>query len=150
MEDSSQLRFHGMSLQTFRRVWITLTNLMCLGLLSLGFLQEHELSNFHGATRPSTAAFEQIGALVGAALLLLGILLEWRGSTWPALIINAGFFAVFGFGVLGEALLMVLTEPSAQYDPEAGLALAIVGIPFTVVALADGLLYWFSRPAGGA
>ncbi len=149
MEDSSQLWFHGMSLRTFRRVWITLTNLMCLGLLSIGFLHEYELSSFHGATRPSSAALEQIGPLVCVALLLLGILLEWRGSTWPALIINAGFFAVFGFGVLGKVLLMVLTKPSAQYDPEAGLALAIVGIPFTVIALADGLLYWVARPVRG-
>jgi hypothetical protein len=145
MEDSSQLRFHGMSLRTFRRVWITLTNLMCLGLLSVGLLQEYEISNFHGAARPSSPAFEQIGPLVCGAFLVLGILLEWRGSTWPALIINAGFFVAFGFGVLGKALLMLLTKPSAQYDPEAGLALAIVGIPFTVIALADCLLYWATR-----
>jgi len=139
MEHESQLRFHGMSLRFFTRVWITLTNFMCLGVIGIGFVQDYELSSLG-----------RVGYLVFAALLLLGIVLEWRGFTRPALIINAGFFAVPGFAVLGKVLVMLWTKSTAQYDPEALLAVTIVGIRFTLVALADCVLYWANRPARSA
>ena len=122
------------------------SNLVCLGLIGVRFMRDYELSSFHGATRPPSAAFERVGPTVCAVLLLLGIVLEWLDSSRPALVVNAGFFAVVGFAVLGKAALMVLTTPTAQYDPEAGLAIAIA-IPFAVIALADFLLYRATRPA---
>ena len=138
MEDGSQLRFHGMSLHVFTRVWITLTNLMCLGLIGIGIVQDYDVSSLR-----------RVGSLVCVALLIVGIVLEWRDLTRPALIVNAGFFAVIGFSVLGKALLMVLTKSTAQYDAEAGLAVAIA-VPFALVALADCLLYWAARPVRSA
>jgi hypothetical protein len=146
MEDGSQLGSRRKSWRTFRKAWITSTNLMCLGLISISFLQDYELSNFRGATMPSSAGIARAGPLICAAFLLLGTVFEWMDSTWPAFVVNAGFFAVFGIGVVGKVLLTVLTKPSAQYDPEAGLALAIVGIPFSMIALMDCLLYLTTRP----
>ena len=137
-----------MSLPIFRRIWITLVNLMCIGLISVSFLQNYEFSSILGATRPSSSDFGRVGPLLCATFLLLGILLEWRDRTRLALIVNAGFFAVFGFAVLGKAALMVMTKSPAQYHPEASLAVAIVGIPFAIIALADFLLYWSTRPVG--
>jgi hypothetical protein len=78
-------------------------------------------------------------------LLGLGIASEWFQWTWLAVSINAGFFAFMGLGVLGKALLMLVTKQPAQYDPEAGLAIAVVGIPCATIALADCLLYWITR-----
>jgi hypothetical protein len=82
-------------------------------------------------------------ALVG--LLVLGIVLEWLDWTWPALALNAGFFAFAGFGVLGRFLWGVLTRSPTQRDPEAGLAITLVGIPCAVIAVLDFVLYWNTR-----
>jgi hypothetical protein len=125
--------------RTFRRVWITWINLMCLGLIVITFLEDYELSRLHDAS-------ERIGPLVCAAALLIGIVSEWLDWNRLAFIANVGFFAIVGIAVLGKAALMVITKPRMQYIPEAGLAIAIVGIPFTLVAVADFLLYWVVRP----
>jgi hypothetical protein len=135
-----------MSLRIFRRVWITLSNLTCLGLITARFLQDYELSNLHGGGAPPGKYFELAGSLVCAAVLLLGIIFEWLDWTRSAFLVNTSIFAIFGIAVLGKAALMVLTKSPTQYDPEAGLAVAIVGIPFTVIALADLLLYRVTRP----
>lgn len=133
--------------RTFRRVWVTLSNVVYLGLIGISFMQDYELSSFHGATRPANIGLGRLAALVFAILLLSGIVLEWLDSVRPAFIVNVGFFAFFGLGVLSEALLAELAKLPGHHDPEGGLAIAIVGIPCTIVALTDFLLYWTVHPS---
>jgi hypothetical protein len=134
-----------MSWPLFRRVWVTLCNLAFLGFVAIGFMQDYELSHFSGGTRPTRTLLETFGRLVPVMLLGLGIILEWLDWTWPALAVNGGLFAFLGFGVLGVVLWRILTNSPLRYDPETGLAVAIVGIPCAAIAVLDFLLYWRTR-----
>jgi multisubunit Na+/H+ antiporter MnhB subunit len=132
-----------MSWRLVRGIWVTVCNLSFLGLMGVGFLQDHEISNFKGGTRPPSTVTETLVPILLVTLLVIGIVLEWLDWTWPALALNGGFFAFFGFGVLGKVLWMALTKASA--NGEAGLALAIVGVPCTLIAVLDLFLYWNTR-----
>lgn len=112
-------------------------NWVCAGLRAVPFF---------GWNQTPRTFLETFGRLVPVILLVLGIVLEWLDFLPPALAINVGFWGFFGIGVLGKYIGMVSTKSPAQYDPEAGLAMSIVGIPCTVVAIADFLLYWITRP----
>jgi hypothetical protein len=115
--------------------------------MGVSFLQDYEM--FHhmmGGTRPPRTALEIMGPAVLVALLVLGIVLEWLDWTWPALVVNAGFWGFFGLGALGSVLWMALTKSPDPYQSEAGLTIAVVGIPCTVVAVSDCVLYWITRP----
>jgi len=138
-----------MSWRRFRGVWITACNLVFVGFVSFGLVDDYRLYQLSGPTKPPNALFHALGPLLLIALLSLGIVLEWLDWVWPAVSINAGFFAFLGFGVLGKALLMVMAKPPAQYHPEAGLTVAVVGIPCTAIALVDFVLYWVTRPRPG-
>jgi hypothetical protein len=48
--------------------------------------------------------------------------------------------------VLGEVAFTLMTKPRSQYYPgEASLAVAIIGIPCSVIAVVDAFLYWSTR-----
>jgi len=138
-----------MSWRGFRGVWITACSLVFVGFISFGLADNYRLYQLSGPTKPPNALFHALGSLLLVTLLLVGIVFEWLDWVWPAALINAGFFAFLGLGVLGKGLVMVMTKPPAQYHPEAGLTVAIVGIPCTAIAMLDFFLYWVTRPRFG-
>jgi len=138
-----------MSWRGFRGVWITACNLVFVGLISFGLADDYRLYQLSGPMKPPNAFLHALGSLLLATLLLVVIVFEWLDWVWPAVLINAGFFAFLGLGVLGKGFVMVTTKPPAQYHPEAGLAVAIVGIPCTAIATVDFFLYWVTRPRSG-
>lgn len=123
-----------MSLRLFRRVWVTSCNAMMLAIVASNLLDDPE----------SRSIFNGGVLLMLISVLLLGTLLEWFDRNWPAAMVNSGFWAIFGFGTLGKYLWMVMTEAPRQRDPEGPLAVEIVGIPCSVVAIAVFLLYWLT------
>ena len=135
-----------MSWKVFRRVWVTICNLLFIGFAIFGLLDEYRLYQLSGPIKPPSTLSHALVSVFLIALLSLGIASEWSDWTWLAVSINAGFFAFLGFGVLGKAALMVLTQTPAQYHPEASLAVAIVGVPCGAIAVGDFLLYWITRP----
>jgi hypothetical protein len=134
----------------FRRFWVTACNLLFVGFVSFGLLDDYRFYQLSGPAKPPHAFLHALGSLLLIVLLSLGIVSEWLDWIWIAALINSGYFAFLGFGVLGKAALMVMTKPPAEYDPEGGLTVAIVGIPCAAIALADFLLYWFTRPRRAA
>ena len=134
-----------MSRRLFRRVWVTASNGAFLGFIASSFLRDYELSTFGGAFRPSSGVLDRIGPFLLALLLTLGIVLEWLQSEKVASMVNVGLFTLLSFAVLGKALLMVLTKSRGLYDPEAGLAITIVGLPCAVIAAMDSYFYWAGR-----
>jgi hypothetical protein len=134
-----------MSWPLFRRVWVTLCNLVFLGFVAIGFVQDYELSHFSGGTSPPRTLLEMFGRLVPVVVLVLGIVLEWLDWTWAALVVNGGSFGFLGFYVLGIVFWRILTNSPLRHDPETGLAVAIVGIPCALIGILDFVLYWCTR-----
>jgi len=139
-----------MSLRLFRRVWVTLSNLIGLGFLGIGFLHDYQLSHYSGGMRPAKSTLETVGRLVPVILLMLGIVLEWFDMMWPALAVNVGSWGFVGFSVFGLFLWRVYTSWPGDADPsgEGHLAIVIAGVPCTLVAIADFFLYWTTRSKG--
>ena len=139
-----------MSLPPFRRAWVTLSNLIGLGFLGIGFLQDYQLSHYSGGMKPPRSFLETFGRLVPVILLILGIVLEWLDMMWPALAVNVGSWGFVGFSVLGLFLWHVYASWPGDADPsgEGRLAIAIAGFPCTLVAIADFFLYWARRSTG--
>jgi hypothetical protein len=128
-----------------RVTWITLCNLTFISMIGINLLQDHEMSLFQGATRSSNGGFGRFVLLSLVVLLLSGIVADWLGWLTTASTLNVGFFALVGFTVLGKALLMFITKAPTEYDPEAGLAVAVIGMPSAVIAAVDLALYRISK-----
>jgi hypothetical protein len=134
-----------MSWRLFRRGWVTFTSLFFLALMGFGFLLNYQVSSFPGQDRPAATLSEVIGRLGIVMLLFLGIGLEWLDRTWSAVLVNVGLWGCFGLTAPGKVIFVELTKSPGQQNPEAGLAVAIVGIPCTIVAACDFVLYWITR-----
>ena len=91
----------------------------------------------------SRPLLDSLSPIILILLLLLGIVFEWINWRWLALTINAGFFALFGFAILGKAVITLVTN-SPPYNSELSMAVGIIGIPCTAVAAVDFYLYWAS------
>ena|SRR5438270_5974927 len=139
-----------MSWRIFRSVWVTACNVLFVGFIGLSLLGDYRLYQLSSPPKPPRVLFDVLGPVLLIALLAFGIVSEWFDWTWLAVSINAGFFAFLGFGVLGKALLTLMMKPTAPYHPEAGLTVAIVGIPCAVIALADCVMYWITRRRPGS
>jgi hypothetical protein len=133
----------NMSWRRVRRVWVTVWNVALLGLVVSSQLGDYELYNL-SSRKPARGVLDILGPTILIVLLCLGLIFEWLDQTWPALCFNVGFWGVLGLGVLGGQLWRVMTNPE-RYHAEAALTVGIVGVPCTIVAVADFFLYWATR-----
>jgi hypothetical protein len=133
-----------MSLRMFRGVWVTLCNAVLTYVIASNVVGVYRLRKLVGGVQPPRPVSETWGPLILIAVLLLGVLVEWINWTRLALAINAGFFAFLGFGVVINAVRSMVAKPAI--GSEAGQVLAVVGIPCSIIAVADFVLYWLTRP----
>lgn len=133
------------SMRVFRRFWVTGWNALFVGFVIYGLVDDYSLYQLSGPIKPPNFLLHAFVSIALVCLLVFGIVAECLDWTWPAILINAGFFAFLGFGVLGKVLVMTVTETPAQYHSEVGLTIAIVGVPCSIIAIADFFLYWKTR-----
>lgn len=128
-------------MRVIRRVWVISVNVVCIGVLLLSFVRSFQIASYNGARWTAGLMTHELGPVICSVVLVIGITLELFNSRF-AWVVNVGFFAFVGLAVLIQALFF---KSDAQYSSERGLIVALVGIPFSVIAIIDSVLYMMAR-----
>jgi len=136
-----------MSWLVVRRIWVTTLNLMFVAFVALALVDDYHFYSISDVPKlPRPPWLDLLIRLSLIAALLTGILLDWSGRAVPAVVLNAGLFAVFGLGALIQISWGAITNLPNPYPAEARLAVAVAGV-LVGFAVVTCLLYWRTQPA---